>query len=180
VEPQPPRLAPSSIGAKGGAGVDARAVEAEADGLTLEPGRGRDARGDCIEDYPDDPRGPSCLVLGGSPTGAPFTPCGASTVRPSGYTDHGYLPDLSAGAMTFAGGEPAMSATLSKCFRCGSTAIESRPVEELVRRGPYVVALRLMATSAQPVARDTSSGRTCPRSKTCGGAWTEESWAGFA
>ena len=29
---------------------------------------------------------------------------------------------------------------LSKCFRCGSTAIEDRPVEELVRQGRYVVA----------------------------------------
>jgi len=38
-----------------------------------------------------------------------------------------------------------MSATLSRCFRCGSTAIKGRPVEELVRRGPYVVALRLVA-----------------------------------
>ncbi len=38
-----------------------------------------------------------------------------------------------------------MRATLSKCFRCGSTAIEPRNVEELVRRGPYVAALRLVA-----------------------------------
>lgn len=38
-----------------------------------------------------------------------------------------------------------MSANLSKCFRCGSTEVEERPVEELVRRGQYVVALRLVA-----------------------------------
>jgi YgiT-type zinc finger domain-containing protein len=38
-----------------------------------------------------------------------------------------------------------MAATLSKCFRCGSAAIEARVVEELVRRGPYVAALRLRA-----------------------------------
>ena len=37
--------------------------------------------------------------------------------------------------------EPALSATLSQCFRCGSTGIEDRPVEELVRRGHYVVLL---------------------------------------
>ena len=38
-----------------------------------------------------------------------------------------------------------MAATPSKCFRCGSTEIEDRQVEELVRQGPYVVALRLVA-----------------------------------
>lgn len=38
-----------------------------------------------------------------------------------------------------------MSAKLSKCFRCGSTELEARSVEELVRRGPYVVALPLQA-----------------------------------
>jgi YgiT-type zinc finger domain-containing protein len=38
-----------------------------------------------------------------------------------------------------------MAATLSRCFRCGSSAIETRDVEELVRRGPYVAALRLRA-----------------------------------
>jgi hypothetical protein len=35
-----------------------------------------------------------------------------------------------------------MPATLSKCFRCGSAEIGDRPVEEFVRQGPYVVALR--------------------------------------
>jgi YgiT-type zinc finger domain-containing protein len=34
---------------------------------------------------------------------------------------------------------------LTKCFRCGSSAIETRVVEELVRRGQYVAALRLRA-----------------------------------
>ena len=38
-----------------------------------------------------------------------------------------------------------MPATPSKCFRCGSTEIEDRQVEELVRQGTYVVALRLVA-----------------------------------
>jgi YgiT-type zinc finger domain-containing protein len=38
-----------------------------------------------------------------------------------------------------------MPGKLSKCFRCGSPEIEDRAVEELVRRGPYVVALRLVA-----------------------------------
>ena len=38
-----------------------------------------------------------------------------------------------------------MPGTLSKCFRCGSTDVESRPVDEFVRRGSYVVALRFVA-----------------------------------
>ena len=38
-----------------------------------------------------------------------------------------------------------MPTTLSKCVRCGSTAIEDRSVEELVRQGRYVVALRVPA-----------------------------------
>jgi YgiT-type zinc finger domain-containing protein len=38
-----------------------------------------------------------------------------------------------------------MLAKLSKCFRCGSSDIEERTVEELVRQGQYVVALRLSA-----------------------------------
>ena len=38
-----------------------------------------------------------------------------------------------------------MPGTLSQCFRCGSTEIESRPVDEFVRRGSYVVALRFVA-----------------------------------
>ena len=38
-----------------------------------------------------------------------------------------------------------MLAKLSKCFRCGSADIEERSVEELVRQGQYVVALRLSA-----------------------------------
>jgi len=36
-------------------------------------------------------------------------------------------------------------ARLSQCFRCGSREIEGRPVEELIRRGRYVVALRVPA-----------------------------------
>jgi YgiT-type zinc finger domain-containing protein len=38
-----------------------------------------------------------------------------------------------------------MSAKLGKCFRCGSTDVEDRLVQELVRQGPYVVALRVPA-----------------------------------
>ncbi len=38
-----------------------------------------------------------------------------------------------------------MTAKLSKCFRCGSTELEDKPVEELVRQGRYVVALRVPA-----------------------------------
>jgi YgiT-type zinc finger domain-containing protein len=38
-----------------------------------------------------------------------------------------------------------MMAKLSKCFRCGSREIEERPVEQLVRQGRYVVALRVPA-----------------------------------
>ena len=38
-----------------------------------------------------------------------------------------------------------MLAKLSRCSRCGSTDIEERSVEELVRQGQYVVALRLSA-----------------------------------
>jgi YgiT-type zinc finger domain-containing protein len=38
-----------------------------------------------------------------------------------------------------------MLAKVGKCFRCGSTEIEDRPVEEFVRQGRYVVALRVPA-----------------------------------
>ncbi len=38
-----------------------------------------------------------------------------------------------------------MSTVLRRCFRCGSTENETRPVEELVRRGQFVVAVRLVA-----------------------------------
>jgi len=38
-----------------------------------------------------------------------------------------------------------MSAKLSRCFRCGSTELQTRSVEELVRQGPYVAALRVDA-----------------------------------
>ena len=38
-----------------------------------------------------------------------------------------------------------MLARLTQCFRCGSREIEGRPVEELIRRGRYVVALRMPA-----------------------------------
>lgn len=38
-----------------------------------------------------------------------------------------------------------MTAKLSRCFRCGSTELEDKPVEELVRQGRYVVALRVLA-----------------------------------
>jgi len=38
--------------------------EAEADRLTLHQIEALTCSGDCVEDYPTDPRGPSCLVLG--------------------------------------------------------------------------------------------------------------------
>jgi len=38
--------------------------EAEADGLTLQEIEAATSAGECIEDYPADRRGPSCLVLG--------------------------------------------------------------------------------------------------------------------
>jgi len=38
-----------------------------------------------------------------------------------------------------------MLTKLSKCVRCGSTEIEDRSVEEFVRQGRYVVALRVRA-----------------------------------
>jgi YgiT-type zinc finger domain-containing protein len=47
--------------------------------------------------------------------------------------------------MTYASGEAAMVPKMSKCFRCGSTEIEERIVEEFVRQGSYVVAIRLDA-----------------------------------
>ena len=49
-----------------------------------------------------------------------------------------------------------MSAKLSKCFRCGSTDIQDKLVEELVRQGPYVVALRLPANTVRAAAGGTS------------------------
>jgi hypothetical protein len=45
--------------------VSAHALrEAEVDQLTIEDIEAATLSGECIEDYPDDPRGPSCLVLG--------------------------------------------------------------------------------------------------------------------
>ena len=41
--------------------------EAEEDELTLAGIEAATCAGDCIEDYPDDPRGSSCLVLGPHP-----------------------------------------------------------------------------------------------------------------
>ena len=38
--------------------------EAEADGLRIDEIAEITCTGECIEDYPTDPRGPSCLVLG--------------------------------------------------------------------------------------------------------------------
>ena len=40
----------------------------------------------------------------------------------------------------------AVSASLSKCVRCGSTDLEDRDVEKLVRAGDDVVALVVRAT----------------------------------
>jgi YgiT-type zinc finger domain-containing protein len=41
--------------------------------------------------------------------------------------------------------EPSVTAKLGRCFRCGTGEIDQRIVEELVRRGRYVVAIRLSA-----------------------------------
>lgn len=40
-----------------------------------------------------------------------------------------------------------MQAGLSKCFRCGSSDLQDKEVEELLRYGRYVVALRTKATA---------------------------------
>ena len=45
-------------------------VEAETDGLTLHDIETVTHASECIEDYPDDARGPSCLVLGHLPDGS--------------------------------------------------------------------------------------------------------------
>lgn len=39
-----------------------------------------------------------------------------------------------------------MSASLSRCVRCGSTDLDDREIEELVRAGDDVAALRVLAT----------------------------------
>jgi hypothetical protein len=44
--------------------------EAEEDRLTLDDIEIATLAGECIEDYPADPRGPSCLVLGGTADGS--------------------------------------------------------------------------------------------------------------
>ena len=43
-------------------------------------------------------------------------------------------------------GEAAVPASLSKCFRCGSTDLQDKDVEEFIRHGRYVVAMRTRAT----------------------------------
>ena len=64
-----------------------------------------------------------------------------------------------------------MSAKLSKCFRCGSTDIQERLVEEFVRQGQYVVALRLSADVCSNCERSGISIAAMPRrSKTSGAA----------
>lgn len=45
--------------------------EAAEDALTLDEIEAVTLRGEAIEDYPQDPRGRSCLVLGRTPSGAP-------------------------------------------------------------------------------------------------------------
>ena len=39
-----------------------------------------------------------------------------------------------------------VQASLSKCFRCGSTDLQDKEVEELIRHCRYVVAMRTTAT----------------------------------
>ena len=48
--------------------------------------------------------------------------------------------------MTSVRGGVAVSANLSKCFRCGSTDLQDKDVEDLIRHGRYVVAMRAQAT----------------------------------
>ena len=48
--------------------------------------------------------------------------------------------------MISADGKTAVLASLSKCFRCGSTDLHDKDVEELIRLGRYVVAMRTRAT----------------------------------
>jgi YgiT-type zinc finger domain-containing protein len=48
--------------------------------------------------------------------------------------------------MTFARGDERMLASLSRCFRCGAADLADKNVEELVRSGKYVVAVRVKAT----------------------------------
>lgn len=51
--------------------VSAHALkEAAADRLMIHEVEAATLSGECIEDYPDDPRGPSCLLLGRLPNGA--------------------------------------------------------------------------------------------------------------
>ena len=38
------------------------------------------------------------------------------------------------------------TASLSRCFRCGSTELAKGEVEDLTRHGRYVIAMRVMAT----------------------------------
>ena len=53
--------------------VSSHAIEeAEADQLTLPQIQSSTTSGECIEDYPTDPRGPSCLVLGQLADGSPI------------------------------------------------------------------------------------------------------------
>jgi hypothetical protein len=46
--------------------------EAQADLVSIRDAEESTAVGECIEDYPTDPRGPSCLVLTYLPDGSPI------------------------------------------------------------------------------------------------------------
>lgn len=53
-----------------------------------------------------------------------------------------------------------MASSLSKCVRCGSTDLEDKEVEELIRDGRYVVAMRVMATACRRCGERYFDGET--------------------
>lgn len=67
--------------------------------------------------------------------------------RRKGYTDHRVpaRPQAVVGRLQ-AAEMNEVSATLSKCMRCGSADLEDREVEKLVRGGDDVAVLRVQAT----------------------------------
>lgn len=75
--------------------VSAHALrEAEEDGLTLGDIEAATLGGECIEDYPDDPRGPSCLILGWRDRGGPVHAVwGFDVVSRQAILITVYLPD---------------------------------------------------------------------------------------
>ena len=74
--------------------VSAHALaEAEADRLSLQEIEAATCAGECIEDSPDDPRGPSCLVLGWAGSRAVHTVWGHDGPSRRAILITVYLPD---------------------------------------------------------------------------------------